>query len=220
MQTELALVGWGGRRAGSGRKPKGEKAGVAHAARDAVPKSAPVHITMRAAQGVPRLRHRKGWQAVRNAVRGVLGRAGFRVCELALMTNHLHLVVEASGREVLARGMNALATRLARQLNRALGRKGKLFGDRYHSRVLRTPLEVKRALAYVLNNARRHAAQRGQRLAREWVDPFSSARAFTGWRGLPARRGTDPPWLAAAGTWLLRVGWRMHGLLELDAVPG
>ena len=78
--------------------------------------------------------------------------------------------------------------------------QGRFFGDRYHARVLRSPLEVKRALAYVLNNARRHAAQRGARMARGWLDPYSSARAFTGWRGVMAHPGTDEPWLAPPRT--------------------
>jgi REP element-mobilizing transposase RayT len=170
--------------------------------------------------GVGKLRGRKAWNAVREAARRMLGREGFRVCELSLMTNHLHMVVEAGGRDVLARGMNALCTSLARRLNRALGRRGKFFGDRYHARVLKTPLEVKRALAYVLNNARRHAAQRGQTMARGWLDPYSSARAFTGWRTVAPQNGTDPPWLSLPGTWLLRDGWRRRGLLDVDAVPG
>jgi hypothetical protein len=121
---------------------------------------------------------------------------------------------------VLARGMNALCTSLARRLNRALGRRGKFFGDRYHARVLKTPLEVKHALAYVLNNARRHASQRGERMAPGWLDPFSSARAFTGWRDAIAQIGSEPRWLSPPGTWLLRVGWRKRGLLEVDAIPG
>ena len=58
-------------------------------------------------------------------------------------------------------GMQGLAIRIARGLNRLWGRKGKVFADRYHDRVLRTPREVRNALAYVLNNARRHAVRCG-----------------------------------------------------------
>jgi REP element-mobilizing transposase RayT len=219
-QTEIAFRTWGGRRRGAGRKPKGPKAGVSHARRNAVPRGSCVHVTLRALPGVARLRGRKPWNAVRESARRMFDRAGFRICELSLMTNHLHLVIEASDRKTLARGMNALCTSLARRLNRALGRKGRLFGDRYHARVLKTPLEVKRALAYVLNNARRHAGQRGLTFARGWIDPYSSARAFTGWRGIAPIAGTDSPWMSKPATWLLRVGWRRQGLLELDAIPG
>jgi REP-associated tyrosine transposase len=220
VQTELALRTWGGLRKNAGRKRRSVRPGVPHSRRDQLPRNAAVHVTMRARKGLPRLRSHRGWQALRKAVRGVLGREGFRVCELSLMTNHVHLIVEADDRVALSGGMNALGTSLARRLNRVLGRRGRVFAGRYHARVLRTPLEMKRALAYVLNNARKHAAQGGRRLASGWLDPFSSARAFAGWRGVDARPGTEPPWLAAAGTWLLRVGWRRHGLLDVDAIPG
>jgi hypothetical protein len=35
--------------------------------------------------------------------------------------------------------MHGLAIRLALAVNRALGRKGQVVGDRYHARPLRTP---------------------------------------------------------------------------------
>ena len=219
-QSEIAFRTWGGRRNGAGRKPKGAKAGVKHARRGSVPRGSCVHVTLRALPDVRRLRGRKPWAAVRAAARTVLQRAGFRICELSLMANHVHAIVEATDRTALSRGMNAFCTSLARRLNGALGRTGRFFGDRYHARVLTTPLEVKRALAYVLNNSRRHAAQRGESLARGWLDPYSSARAFTGWRNAEPQTGTDPAWHSTPATWLLRIGWRRHGLLDIDAIPG
>lgn len=79
---------------------------------------------------------------------------------------------------------------------------------------------------YVLLNARHHAAERGEKLARYWVDPYSSAPWFDGWRD---RIKSDAPWLvrlrkmqrptAVARTWLLATGWRRHGLLAFDEVP-
>jgi REP element-mobilizing transposase RayT len=180
-----------------------------------------VHVTLRSL--CTRLRQRRVWAAVRGAVAGMLGRRGFRVVELTLLGNHLHLIVEAEDRHALAEGMRALGTSLARRINRVLLRRGRFFADRYHARILRTPLEVKHALLYVLNNARRHAARGGRRLALAWADPFSSAPSFLGWsRRAPApeRGSNDRSWLSAARTWLLRLGWRRHGLLELAAVPG
>jgi hypothetical protein len=32
--------------------------------------------------------------------------------------------------------------------------------------------------------------------------------------------GFDPPELPRAETWLLRVGWQKHGLLDIRSVPG
>ena len=97
-----------------------------------------------------------------------------------------------------------------------------LSAERYHGRVLKHARVVRNVLAYVLNNARRHAAQRGVTKPRGWVDPCSSGSEFGGWNS-PLRNWTrmdkeDP--LPPARSWLLRVGWRRGGLLRIDHVPG
>src|SRR5437773_4242076 len=45
-----------------------------------------------------------------------------------------------------------LAIRLARAVNHAIGRRGAVWGDRYHARALATPRAVRHALVYVLMN--------------------------------------------------------------------
>jgi hypothetical protein len=72
---------------------------------------------------------------------------------------------------------------------------------------------------FVLNNTRRHAAQRRERLAAGWIDDRSSGRFFDGWREKPIVHAAEVP-VAAAHTWLLTTGWRRHGLLKIDEVPG
>jgi hypothetical protein len=72
----------------------------------------------------------------------------------------------------------------------------------------------------VLNNARRHAAQRGMTCERGWIDPCSSGRYFDGWRPpVAAPVGRAPP-VSPPHTWLLSEGWRRHGLLPVDKAPG
>ena len=114
-------------------------------------------------------------------------------------------------------------------MNRALRRSGPVLKERYHLRVLRTPKEIRNALAYVLLNARKHVAQRllkrGRRIssASAELDPASSARWFDGWRpGVVAKPPDDgrPRAVARAHTWLLNVGWRKHGLLDPREIPG
>ncbi|HKC59089.1 MAG TPA: hypothetical protein VKB92_03310 [Myxococcales bacterium] len=112
--------------------------------------------------------------------------------------NHLHLVVEAPDEVRLARGLQGLAVRIARRLNRLMGREGKLFADRYHSHVLRTPAEVARAVVYVLGNLFVHALRRGDPVDKTVTDEYSSA----------AVAGTGPPLVTLPRTWLLCVGWR------------
>ena len=87
-------------------------------------------------------------------------------------------IVEADGAGSLASGMRGLSIRLARGLNRMMGRKGPVLEDRYHAHVLRTPAEVRNALRYVLGNFESHAERRGEpRSTKGWVDPYSSAAA-------------------------------------------
>jgi hypothetical protein len=83
---------------------------------------------------------------------------------------------------------------------------------------LRTPREVRNAIAYVLLNSRKHARQLGL-AARAGIDPASSGRWFAGWRMQPVR-APDAPAVAIARTWLLRVGWLRHGRVGIGEVPG
>jgi REP element-mobilizing transposase RayT len=44
----------------------------------------------------------------------------FRVIEYSVQSNHVHAIVEANDERSLSRGMNGLATRVARGFNRVL----------------------------------------------------------------------------------------------------
>jgi len=136
----------------------------------------------------------------------------FRVLQFSIQVDHLHLLVEADTPTGFERGVRGLAIRVAKTVNRVLGRRGRVWGDRYHARLLRTPREVRNALIYVLNNFRKHMrAARG-------LDPCSSARWFDGWRTTSGQVVEAPP-VARACTWLARVGWRRHGLIDVDECP-
>lgn len=180
-----------------------------------------MHVTLRLADGLPSLRKQDAFDVVRAAFRGAMGRAGFRLVHYSVMSNHLHLLVEAKDARTLSLGLRSIQARMARGLNELWQRRGRLFGDRYHARILKTPREVRNALAYVLLNARKHAAEMGRRIRSIWLDPFSSGGAFDGWKSawvLP----NDPETfdVTEPKTWLLRIGWRRHRLLLLDEVPG
>ena len=114
--------------------------------------------------------------------------------------------------------MKSIAARVARAVNRVLRRSGKVLRDRYHLHVLKTPLEVRRALAYELSNARKHLGARALKAGR--VDPASSGPWFGGWREGAVALARGPAPVARALTWLLRVGWRRHGLIDPAGTPG
>lgn len=114
-----------------------------------------------------------------------------------------------------------MLARTPRQLSlRALERRGRVFADRYHARALTSPREVRHALVYVLQNHKKHGTDS------RTIDACSSAPWFTGWQNHPARLPagvSTPPGVltpvAAAHTWLRRVGWRRHGLIAPGECP-
>jgi putative transposase len=218
-QLMLEMNTWGGARDGAGCKPAGDRAELPHARREVGRPSQPLHVTLRMRSDVPSLRAPAPWQAILAVLRAIREREGFRVVHYSVMTNHIHLLVEADGAEQFFDAMKALLTRLALRLNAAFCRKGRLFDDRYHSHVLETLAEVRNAILYILLNARKHAAEHGQRYAPGWLDPYSSAAAFEGWSGpiVPssADLGTSSP-----QTWYLRTGWRNGGAMDPSMIPG
>ena len=177
----------------------------------------PLHVTLRARADVPHLRRTARFRRIRSALRAASSRFGMRVVHFAVMGDHLHLIVEAHDKAALSRGMQGLAIRVARAVNRG-ERKGKVFRDRYHAAVLDSPRRVRNAIAYVLLNSSRHA--RGARRT-PWVDPFTSGAWFDGWRRAIGVLGAEEPApVAAPRTWLLGVGWRRARLIDPDEVPG
>jgi putative transposase len=226
VQQELLLRGAakdgtrrGGARDGAGRKPNVPGApGVPHRTRAALTERHPVHVTLRVRREVPNLRRNAFLPVLTDALRAGKERFGFRLCHYVVMGNHLHLIAEADDAMCLARGMQGLATRLARRLNRAAGRKGRFFADRYHTHILRTPTETHRALAYVLLNQRKHAAERHPSAPLPpALDAFSSGAWFEDWHApLPGahrlRRG-PPPVVLEPRSWLLRAGWKKAGAI-------
>lgn len=238
-QLVLRLPTWGGARPGGGRRPTGLRAGVSHGARPALAARYPVHVTLRVRPHVYQLRSRRCFRVVGAALLAARDRHGMRICQYSVQGNHLHLVVEARDAAALARGMKGLSVRIARGLNRLMGTRGPVLADRYHARILRTPREVRGALAYVLGNHRHHArgwsspppdlgpwpdpdpARNGG--APSAVDPYSSGRTFDGWRSDPregpTRSGPPPIPTAPPHTWLLATGWRRHGLIDPGRAP-
>jgi REP element-mobilizing transposase RayT len=202
-------------------RPRTGTAGVRHAPRD-VEARCPLHVTLKMRRHVYQLRSRRCFAVIRRALLAKLVAAPGRIVEFSVQHDHLHLVVEADDAVRLARLIQGLAIRVARGLNRVMDKRGAVFADRYHSRPLRTPTEVRRTLLYVLQNARKHLTQLGHKLTPVWTDDeYSSSPWFAGWATTrpPARHEARPT--ADARTWLLARGWRERGggPIHLDEVP-
>ncbi|TMA23076.1 MAG: hypothetical protein E6J88_13325 [Deltaproteobacteria bacterium] len=139
------------------------------------------------------LRSGRAYRVIKQCFADALGRFGLRIIHFSIQGNHLHLIVEADSSAALSRGMHGLTIRVAKALNRLMARKGHVFADHYHSRLLKTPTELVNAIAYVLAN---HAHHFGGTPAR---DPYSSAALDEQTREIV---------LSHPRTWLLRSGWR------------
>src|SRR3989442_11957483 len=152
-QLSFKLRTWGGKRRLAGRKPKGDKVCFAPGAatislapprsRDAANAAGHrVFAGMEIVPGHPQ-RHPRSSRALRHPNRALLG-AG-KSPPLARRSGR--------SREPLPRHAG-LTIRIARAINRAVGRRGKVFADRYHAHILSTRREVANALRYVLENFR------------------------------------------------------------------
>src|SRR5689334_19238483 len=122
--------------------------------------------------------------------------------------------------------MQRFGIRGARAIQDAFGWHGaKVFPWRYHAKQITTPRQARNALAYVLNNWRRHREDvtSGMRAMQARVDPYSSGISFDGWVGAPRFKipvdyiplPTSPP-----ETSLLKRDWRRFGLIDPFEKPG
>jgi REP element-mobilizing transposase RayT len=209
-QSEIDFRTHGGKRRGAGRKPAGERARVPRVARPRLTGREGVLVTLKVRSHVWNLRTERAMERLEKAFLAARDRFGMRIVHYSVQRDHIHLGVEADDARSLSRGMQGLCVRIARALNAMMRTRGPVFADRYHPHVLRTPTEARNGIAYLLLNGRKHG--HAPRKQRGWLDPFSSARAFDGWRGgLASRSRERPPPVCRARTWLLSVGWRRAG---------
>ena len=224
--------GRGGKRTGAGRpRGPGRKRNWVRL-RATLAKNVPVHVTLRVVKEVGGLRRRRAYKAIRRALLTSFVRTDFRVVHMSIQREHIHLICEADDARALGLGMRGLEISAAKHLNAAVAsdrgktvpRRGTVFPERYHVEQLRSPRQVRHAIAYVLNNWRRHREDlAGFAQSRAAIDPYASGVRFDGWK----RKG---PFIPSEGylplqtvypqTWLLTVGWRMHGPIDPREVPG
>jgi hypothetical protein len=189
-QLPLSFRQHGGSRAGAGRKPGPGRRNVRHRARAKVASRFPVLVTLRAERGVGNLRRKRAFRPIHRVFGDVAAAAeagaAFRVVHYSVQKDHIHLLVEAKDRSALSRGMQGLGIRMAKALNRALGRQHGVM-----------PPRAPRRWVDPCSSA-------------PWFDGWRGPVVLP--TGDAPRPATGPP-VAAPRTWLLSVGWRRHGLL-------
>ena len=240
VQLELPEPRKPGWRPGAGRKTnasKGLPTRASHLARPTFRKPQALHVTMRIQRDLGSLRRMDMYHAIRSATIACAKREmhfskgdSFRICHVSIQDDHLHMLVEASHSEALSRGMQGFGISAAKQINgvatkrRGKRRRGAVFTDRYHAVVLANPTQTRNALAYVLNNWRKHRADRDFK----WnVDAYSTGVLFWGWREREQAQWLwrwpetyQPLVVYLPQTWMLSEGWRRGGgTIPFDYVP-
>ena len=179
-----------------------------------------VHVTMRLHREVRNARKFGVYRAIARATLTAMITRRMRIVHFSVQRTHLHAIVEVDSMMDLARGMQGFQIAAARRINRALGRAGCVFADRYHAHYLEKPTEARNAIRYVLNNWRHHREDQVPKMAGFRVDPFSSAPVFGGFSDFNTSGFIDlrrfPPTYERLAvffprTWLLRRGWLERG---------
>ena len=175
------------------------------------------HVVLRICRGLPWLRTPRTYRVLEGALRAGKQKKGFALVQYSVLGDHLHLLIEAESKKELARAMQGLMIRIAKRLNRFWRRRGgAVFADRYFSRLVEGAYAIKRALAYVINNGRKHGVWSSPRQP----DPFSSGPWYTGWWdafGHICRPLRSPPVAEARDMYLTMPSFRN---LAVDFVPG
>lgn len=198
----------GGRRKGAGRKNcTGHKA---HLSRPKLDGRTPVHVTFKLVSGLPSLRRKDVFSCLRAAVFKAHTK-GLRVVHYAVLANHVHLIVEPTAGHPRS-PLQSLAISFSKRINSLLNRTGMVLHGRYDFHILKTPTEVRNALAYVLTNESKHL-QTGR--SEIYIDPFSSADRFMLWNKVLLENpvlihrssSVESIPISEAKTWLPRIGW-------------
>ncbi|HBB41596.1 MAG: transposase [Nitrospirae bacterium CG2_30_70_394] len=108
-----------------------------------------------------------------------VGRFGYRVHAFCCMSNHLHLAVQ-TGEETLSRGLQNVAFRYARRVNRREERIGHLFQGRYKAILVDRDSYLLELVRYIHLNPVRAGL-----VAEPEAYPWSGHRAYLGKDALP-----------------------------------
>jgi putative transposase len=173
------------------------------------------HVIYKLKPGLKSLRKPEVLRVLEPAFRQAKERKGFRLIAWTLLHDHVHLIVEGETTKEVAVGLQGLAVSLTRRLNKLWGRvgKGSVFRDRHRKIPLRDYRHIRRAIAYVLGNARRH----GIELAKGEPDRYSSAPWWR-WTSDTFRRPLRSPPVAESRYIELKCGFMPQ--LDVDYRPG
>jgi len=208
--------GRGGKRTGAGR-PRSKGSLLRHQTRPEFKVSQPLHVNVKLIKGLPTLRAKNKFKLIKRGILKARER-GLRIIHFSIQSNHIHLLIESENKRELGRGMQSFCISLAKSLNGFLKRQGKVFVERYHLHILKTPTEVRNALRYIFMNFAKHTRTPHR------FDAYSSLICFPDkiklglarvntyalFKGKLRRREFKEEMnllIAPAESWFLKIGW-------------
>ena len=197
----------------TGRTSSGK---IAHIPRPDLNSKTPAHINIKVRKDIPNLRRKSIYKMLKIGVKKARIK-GLKVIHFALVSNHLHLIIEADGNKELAQGMRSFLISFAMNINNSLKRRGSLFVDRYNMEVIKVPRRMHYLLSYVFKNNSKHQK-------RKFVtDPYSSVITFNEQEVLFGKKVPSPfdpetkkklkrflgSFLSPPESWLATTGWKI-----------
>lgn len=137
--SRRASASWGGARTGSGRKAavdkRGERIHPPHVAREEITPNRPVIVRIHLAEDLPNITSKRLAAVIEEVLQEVRDDSveydGFRLRGFALQPKELHLTCTANDNGALSLAMRGINGRLAKAVNRVLGRRGRFIRERY-----------------------------------------------------------------------------------------
>jgi len=79
----------------------------------------------------------------------------YRLFSYVIMNDHVHILITPKGSQILQKIIHSWKSYTANRLQREFGRKGKIWEDEYHDRIIRNEQEFYETVRYILNNPRK-----------------------------------------------------------------
>ena len=150
----------------AGRPAKVDR-GIRHISRERIKVLTTLHLTIKVRENKADIKSKTILKALHHAIKRARMKQ-LRILHYTLEYNHVHLLVEATGNKILHSGMQAMGISFSKAINKIKCLKGSVYKNRYHFRSLKTRRELKNAILYIFNNARKHKRSLSA------LDPFNS----------------------------------------------
>ena len=158
---------------GAGRKRTRARS-TPHRRRKQFDRPTALHVGFHTVGGVCNLRKQRPFNVVKHALQRSAKRFRTRIIHFAVLSNHVHLIVESYDTRSLSRAMKGLCVCLAKRLNQLMGRHGQVIEDRHFTRIIHSHRAAAKVMRYVRENHRKHTGPPGAWKTGVTIDPRSS----------------------------------------------